>query len=52
MDIERRTFLKATAGLGGAVGLGLFDLSEARAEMREFKIARTTETRSTRRASR
>jgi formate dehydrogenase major subunit len=29
------------------VGFGLFDLSEARAEMRELKIARTTETRST-----
>ena len=47
MHIERRTFLKATAGLGGAMGLGLFNLSEARAEMRELKIARTTETRST-----
>jgi formate dehydrogenase major subunit len=47
MHMERRTFLKGTAGLGGALGLGLFDLSEARAEMREFKIARTTETRST-----
>ena len=47
MHIERRTFLKGAAGLGGAVGLGLFDLSEARAEMRELKIARTTETRST-----
>jgi formate dehydrogenase major subunit len=39
--------LKATAlGVGGAVGLG-FDLSKARAEIRQFKIARTTETRST-----
>src|SRR5262249_20477407 len=45
VDIERRTFLKATA-LGGAVGLGLFDLSEARAELRTAKILRTTETRS------
>ena len=45
MDIERRTFLKATA-LGGAVGLGLFDLGEARAELRTAKILRTTETRS------
>jgi formate dehydrogenase major subunit len=44
--MERRTFLKGTAGLGGAVGLGLFDLSEARAELRELKIAKTTETRS------
>jgi formate dehydrogenase major subunit len=46
MHMERRTFLKGTAGLGGAVGLGLFDLSEARAELRELKIAKTTETRS------
>ena len=45
MDIERRTFLKATA-LGGAVGLGLFDLGEARAELCTAKILRTTETRS------
>src|SRR5213082_3842306 len=44
--MRRRTFLKATAlGVGGAVGLG-FDLSRARAEVRQFKIARTTETRS------
>jgi len=45
MEISRRTLLK-----GGAAGTGLalgFDLSEARAEMREFKISRTTETRST-----
>jgi len=47
MHMERRTFLKGSAGIGAAVGLGLFDLSEARAEMRELKIARTTETRST-----
>jgi formate dehydrogenase major subunit len=40
----RRTFLKATA-VGGGVALG-FDVSRARAEMRELKIARTTETRS------
>ncbi len=48
MQIGRRTFLKATA-VGGAVGMGVgfFDLSKARAEMREFKISRTTETRST-----
>jgi len=47
MQIGRRTFLKATA-FGGAVGMGVgfFDLSKARAEMREFKISRTTETRS------
>jgi formate dehydrogenase major subunit len=42
--MRRRTFLKATA-LGSVVGLG-FDLSKAHAETRQFKIARTTETRS------
>ncbi|HET6984091.1 MAG TPA: twin-arginine translocation signal domain-containing protein [Myxococcaceae bacterium] len=46
MHIGRRAFLKGSAGIGAAVGVGLFDLSEARAEMRELKIARTTETRS------
>jgi len=44
VDFTRRGFLKATT-VGGAVALG-FDLSRARAEMRQFKIARTTETRS------
>jgi formate dehydrogenase major subunit len=44
MGFTRRTFLKAGAA-GGAVALG-FDLHEARAEMRAFKISRTTETRS------
>jgi len=43
--LQRRTFLKA-ATVGGAVALG-FDVSLARAEMRELKISRTTETRST-----
>jgi formate dehydrogenase major subunit len=43
--MRRRTFLKATS-VGGVVALG-FDVSKAEAEMREFKIARTTETRST-----
>ena len=47
MHVDRRTFLKGTAAVGGALGLGVFDLSEARAEMRELKISRTTETRST-----
>ena len=45
MELSRRSLLK-----GGAVGTGIalgFDLHEARAEMREFKISRTTETRST-----
>ena len=45
--MQRRTFLKLGASaVGGAVALG-FDLSKARAEMRELKISRTTETRST-----
>jgi len=43
--MQRRTFFKATA-VGGAVALG-FDLSKAAAEVRELKISRTTETRST-----
>lgn len=42
--MDRRTFLKATA-VGGGAALG-FDLSLAYAEVRELKIARTTETRS------
>src|SRR5512140_25326 len=45
MGLTRRSFLKAGTA-GGAVALG-FDLHEARAEMRAFKISRTTETRST-----
>ena len=45
MQLSRRGFLKAT-GIGTTVALG-FDVSAAKAEMREFKIARTTETRST-----
>ena len=45
MGLTRRTFLKAGTA-GGAIALG-FDLQEARAEMREFKISRTSETRST-----
>jgi formate dehydrogenase major subunit len=44
MEVTRRGFLKAT-GLGTTIALG-FDVSRANAEMREFKIARTTETRS------
>jgi formate dehydrogenase major subunit len=42
--MKRRTFLKATA-VGGGLALG-FDIRRAEAEMRELKIARTTETRS------
>jgi formate dehydrogenase major subunit len=45
VQMQRRTFLKGTAAVG--VGLALFDLSKARAELRLLKIARTTETRST-----
>ena len=45
MELTRRGFLKAT-GLGTTLALG-FDVSSAEAEMRELKIARTTETRST-----
>src|SRR5262249_5142428 len=44
-SMQRRTFLKA-ATVGGATALG-FSVSRAEAEMRELKIARTTETRST-----
>src|SRR6266849_1095952 len=44
--MKRRTFLQGAALGGAAVGIG-FDMSRARAEMRQFKIARTTETRST-----
>jgi formate dehydrogenase major subunit len=45
MEVTRRGFLKAT-GIGTTIALG-FDVSSAEAEMREFKISRTTETRST-----
>jgi len=44
MELTRRGFFKATT-IGGTIALG-FDVSKAQAEMREFKIARTTETRS------
>ena len=44
MELTRRGFLKATA-VGSTIALG-FDVGRAKAEMREFKIARTTETRS------
>ena len=45
MEVTRRGFLKAT-GLGTTIALG-FDVSRAEAEVRQFKISRTTETRST-----
>ena len=44
MELSRRGFLKVST-VGGAIALG-FDVSTARAEIREFKISRTTETRS------
>jgi len=44
MELTRRGFFKATT-IGGTIALG-FDVSKAAAEMREFKISRTTETRS------
>src|SRR2546425_11078901 len=43
--MRRRTFLKGATVAGAAIGIG-FDMSQARAEMRQLKIARTTETRS------
>ncbi|HET7453726.1 MAG TPA: hypothetical protein VFL12_13345 [Thermoanaerobaculia bacterium] len=45
MELSRRGFFRATT-IGGTLALG-FDVSKARAEMRELKISRTTETRST-----
>jgi formate dehydrogenase major subunit len=46
MQISRRAFFVRTGAVGATAALG-FDLEEARAEMRELKIAQTTETRST-----
>jgi len=45
--MERRTFLKVVGAAVGTASVGWFDLEQARAEMRELKISRTTETRST-----
>jgi formate dehydrogenase major subunit len=45
MELTRRGFLK-TSTIGTTIALG-FNVSEARAEMRELKISRTKETRST-----
>jgi len=46
MKVSRRDFLKATTLVPTTTALG-FDVSLARAEVRELKIARSTETRST-----
>jgi formate dehydrogenase major subunit len=45
--VERREFLKATTIGGAAASMFGFDLTPAHAAVRELKIARTTETRST-----
>ena len=47
METTRRDFLKATTIGGVAVSVLGFDLTPAYAQVRELKIARTTETRST-----
>ena len=48
MNPTRRQFLTSTATVGGVAASVLgFDLTPAYAEVRELKIARTTETRST-----
>jgi formate dehydrogenase major subunit len=47
MDTSRRDFLKATAIGGVAASVFGFDLAPAYAQLRELKIARATETRST-----
>ena len=47
MDGTRREFLKATTLGGVAMSLFGFDLAPAYAQLRELKIARATETRST-----
>jgi formate dehydrogenase major subunit len=44
--MQRRTFLKVVGATVGAGSVAGFDLERARAEMRELKISRTTETRS------
>src|SRR6266513_3662043 len=47
MDGSRRDFLKASALGGAALSFFGFDLAPAYAQLRELKIARATETRST-----
>ena len=47
MDASRRDFLRASALGGAALSFFGFDLAPAYAQLRELKIARATETRST-----
>ena len=47
MESTRRDFLKVATAGGAAVSVLGFDLTPAYAQVRELKIARTTETRST-----
>ena len=44
--MDRRTFFKVVASAVGGASVVGFELNRARAEMRELKISRTTETRS------
>ena len=47
MEFSRRTFLKGTLAGGAGISLLGFDLKPALAQVKELKIARATETRST-----
>src|ERR1700719_2990766 len=47
MELSRRTFLKGALSGGAAVSFLGFDLTPALAQLKELKIARATETRST-----
>jgi len=47
MELSRRTFLKGTLVGGAGFSLLGFDLTPAVAQLKELKIARATETRST-----
>ncbi len=47
MELSRRTFLKGALAGGAAFSLLGFDLTPAVAQLKELKIARATETRST-----
>ena len=47
MELSRRTFLKSAIAGGAGISLLGFDLTPAVAQLKELKIARATETRST-----